>query len=121
MDFLRKFWDAATDENADAGKLDEGVRFPICNARNLANAFEKAGLANIETSNLDVVTTFKDYDDYWNPFLGGQGPAGSYLVSLDKVLQTGIKNNLRKRLPFEADGTIKLLARAIAVRANRKS
>lgn len=116
MDFLRIFWDAALDVDPNSHKLDEGIRFPICNAGKLSGTFQKAGLTNIETSNLDTYTVFKNFDDYWNPFLGGQGPAGSYLVSLDENLQDALKNNLFKRLPVEPDGSIRLLARAIAVR-----
>jgi SAM-dependent methyltransferase len=119
MDFLRIFWDAASEVDANARQLDEGVRFPICNASALETAFQKAGLTNVQTGDLDTLTVFKNFEDYWNPFLGGQGPAGSYLVSIDKNLQIGIKENLRKRLPAEADGSIKLLARAIAVRGRK--
>jgi hypothetical protein len=121
MDFLRIFWDTVSEADPDARKLDEGIRFPVCNAANLANAFQKAGLTTIETTNLNIWTIFKNFEDYWDPFLGGQGPAGSYLVSIDKDLQTGIRNNLLSRLPVEADGSIKLLARAIAVRGIRKT
>lgn len=116
MDFLRIFWDAASEVDPKSHELDEGLRFPICNAANLKDKFQKAGLVNVETSNLDAITVFKNFEDYWDPFLGGQGPAGSYLVSLDKKHQESLKNNLAKRLPVGKNGSIKLLARAIAVR-----
>ena len=80
MDFLRLFWDAASQINSDARKFDEGVRFPICNTENLRVAFQEADLVNIETSYLYVNTNFKNFADFWKPFLGGQGPAPSYLV-----------------------------------------
>jgi hypothetical protein len=48
--------------------------------------------------------------------LGGQGPAPSYLVSLSEDLQNELKNILRKKLPIHLDGSIRFLARAIAVR-----
>jgi len=120
MDFLRIFWDAASEVDVDAHQFDEGIRFPICNAQNLRHEFEQAGLTDIETSNLDAQTVFKNFEDYWNPFLGGQGPAGAYVVSLDKTLQNVLRNNLFKKLPIEHDGSIKLLARAIAVKGKRK-
>lgn len=119
MDFLRVFWDAAVDVDPNAYELDEGKRFPICNVNKLRDEFHRAGLANIETSNLDATTTFKDFDDYWNPFLGGQGPAGSYLLSLDAHRQDAIKRVVFKSLPIERNGSITLLARAIAVRGVR--
>ncbi len=120
MDFLRLFWDAAYEVNSDSNKLDEGVRFPICNSDNLKAAFQEAGLNDIETTTLDINTIFKNFDDYWNPFLGGQGPAPSYLATLSKDLQNKLKNIIYKKLSFGSDGSIKLLARAIGVRGTHK-
>lgn len=116
MEFLRYFWDAAISIDANAKSLDEGVRFPICNPDKLKNAFEEAGLSNVETTYLTVETIFKDFEDYWNPFLGGQGPAPSYLASQSSYIVGKIRFNLVERLPVEANGSIKLIARAIAVR-----
>ncbi|HEY9351119.1 MAG TPA: hypothetical protein VIP75_10535, partial [Acidothermales bacterium] len=56
------------------------------------------------------------FDDYWTPFLGGQGPAPTYTVSLDEERRAAVREALRARLPIEADGTIHLIARAWAVR-----
>jgi len=119
MDMLRFFWDAATEVDVDANRQDEGVRFPICDRVKLKDAFEQAGFAGIEMTSLDVNTVFKNFDDYWQPFLGGQGPAGSYIVSLNKKKRGEIKNKLLKRLPMEPDGSIRLVARAIAVRGTK--
>lgn len=116
MDFLRLFWDTACRVDVNAARLDEGIRFPICNADKLRSEFQQAGLTNIEISYLDIDTVFKDFKDYWNPFLGGQGPAPSYLASLDNPLQDKIKNTLIKELPVDSNGSMKLLARAIAIR-----
>ncbi|MCB0528728.1 MAG: class I SAM-dependent methyltransferase [Saprospiraceae bacterium] len=118
MDFLRLFWDAAGEIDMNASKLDEGNRFPICNADHLRKQFGQSGLTDIETTFLDINTVFRDFEDYWNPFLGGQGPAPGYLASLDDDLQERIKNRLHKKLQAGPDGSIKLLARAIAVRGN---
>ncbi len=116
MDFLRLFWDAAYQINPDSHKLDEGIRFPICNTDNLRSAFLEAGLSDIETTYLDINTIFRNFEDYWNPFLGGQGPAPSYLASLNEDLQEKLKNNIHRKLVIKSDGSIKLLARAIAIR-----
>jgi ubiquinone/menaquinone biosynthesis C-methylase UbiE len=116
MDFLRIFWDAAHETDGNAIRFDEGIRFPICNVENLKDAFEKAGLTNIETSYLDIDTVFKSFDDYWNPFMGGQGPAPGYLALLNNNLQNKIKNTLLKKLPIYQDGSITILARVIADR-----
>jgi SAM-dependent methyltransferase len=120
MDFLRYFWDAAYQIDSKSKKLDEGIRFPICNSNKLIEVFQEAGLVEIESSFLDTDTIFDDFDDYWNPFLGGQGPAPSYLASLSHELQKELKNKLRERLYCEPDGSIKLLGRAIAIKGKYK-
>ncbi|NNC95832.1 MAG: methyltransferase domain-containing protein, partial [Chitinophagales bacterium] len=117
MDFLRCFWDAAFQIDPHSQHLDEGKRFPICNADNLTHTFHEAGFDEVKTSFLDIDTTFKDFDDFWNPFLGGQGPAPSYLASLNSDLRKALKNNLKDKLHRETDGSIKLLGRAVVVKA----
>jgi len=115
MDLLRYFWDAAILINPNSRELDEGIRFPICNPDNLKTVFQQANLKDVEVTKLDITTHFKDFDNYWNPFLGGQGPAPSYLSSLTKDLQVKLKKEIHSKLPFEPNGSIKLLGRAIAV------
>lgn len=75
MEIMRRFWDAAKALDPGAAALDEGTRFPICAPAPLAALFRDAGLADVATLAIDVPTVFRDYDDYWSPFLGGQGPA----------------------------------------------
>ena len=82
MEFLRLFWDAAIEADPTSRSLDEGIRFPICNATVLEKTFLQAGLAKVSTTALDINTVFNDFDDYWLPFLGAQGPAPGYLTSL---------------------------------------
>lgn len=120
MEFLRHFWDAASQIDSNSHELDEGNRFRICNSDNLINVFENANLKEVESVKLDIDTVFKDFDDYWNPFLGLQGPAPSYLASLNKGLRQDLKNNIKERLQFESNGSIKLLGRAIAIRGKYK-
>jgi SAM-dependent methyltransferase len=116
MDLLRYFWDAAILIDPNSRELDEGARFPICNTANLKNIFQQADLNEVEVTKLDISTLFTDFDDYWNPFLGGQGPAPSYLTSLSKDLRVKLKNKIYDKLPIEPDGSIKLLGRAIVIK-----
>jgi len=116
MELLRYFFDAVVTLDRDAAAIDEGKRFPICRPDALAALFTSAGLRDVEARAIDVPTHFKDFDDYWKPFLGGQGPAPSYVVSLDYERQTILRDFIRGRLPKERDGSIKLIARAWAVR-----
>jgi hypothetical protein len=68
---------------------------------------------------IEVPTTFRDFDDYWSPFLGGQGPAPSYVASLDEDRRETLRERVRSVLPATADGSIPLTARAWAVRGSR--
>jgi SAM-dependent methyltransferase len=119
MEFMRYFWDAAVALDPEALMLDEGNRFPICNSEALASCFAEAGLSEIETRAIDVPTVFRDFDDYWLPFLGGQGPAPSYLASLSAERRERLREHLRTTLPVQPDGSINLIARAWAVRGIR--
>ncbi len=65
---------------------------------------------------LDVPTEFIDFDDYWTPFLGGQGPAPGYAMSLTEDHRRALHDLLHSRLATAADGSIRLTARAWAVR-----
>ncbi|MDQ6752135.1 MAG: class I SAM-dependent methyltransferase [Actinomycetota bacterium] len=115
MDLLRSFWDAATELDPDAGALDEGRRFPLCQPDPLLQLFRSAGLDGVYVHPIEVPTVFADFDDVWRPFLGGQGPAPGYCADLDPGRRRALRENLRARLPHEASGAIRLRARAWAV------
>jgi SAM-dependent methyltransferase len=116
MQLMRRFWDAAAALDPAARELDEGVRFPLCHADKLAALFTAAGLGGVVTTPIDVPTTFTDFDDYWSPFLGGQGPAPGYCMSLSEARRNALRDRLAEALPAAPDGTIRLTARAWAVR-----
>lgn len=116
MQLLRIFWDAAAELDAAAGELDEGRRFGMCRPEPLHELFVRAGLGAVETRAIDVVTRFEDFEDYWQPFLGGQGPAPGYAMSLDEKRRAALRERIRGRLPVERDGSIALTARAWAAR-----
>jgi hypothetical protein len=117
MELMRYFWDAAVALDPEAAKMDEGPRFPICRPEALKALFTRAGLGNVETTAIDVPTPFSSFEDYWRPFLGGQGPAPAYAMSLDELRRSRLRERLRERLPVQADGSISLIARAWAVKA----
>jgi SAM-dependent methyltransferase len=116
MQMMRHFWNAVTALDPAARDLDEGKRFPLCNPDPLRNLFHNAGLIQIEVHPIDICTDFKNFDDYWNPFLGGQGPAPGYAMSLNEEQRTRLRQRIYNSLPFALDGSIPLTARAWAVR-----
>jgi SAM-dependent methyltransferase len=119
MQLMRHFWEAAAALDPAAVELDEGRRFPLCQPERLAALFQGAGLEQVETRPIDVPTTFRDFDDYWQPFLGGQGPAPSYALALSEERRAALRERLRAALPTAPDGSIALVARAWAVRGAR--
>ncbi len=119
MQFLRLFWDVAVELDAAAVSLDEGVRFPLCRPDALVAAFQDVGLGGVQVVPIDIETPFANFDDVWDPFLGGQGPAPTYVASLDTQARTALRQRLRHRVPIRADGSIALRARAWAVRGVR--
>jgi SAM-dependent methyltransferase len=119
MQLMRRFWDAAVALDPAAGELDEGRRFPICEPESLLALFHEAGLTRTGCRVIDIPTVFRDFDDYWSPFLGGQGPAPGYCVSLPDAKREALRERLRVELPVAPDGGIHLMARAFAVRGIR--
>jgi SAM-dependent methyltransferase len=117
MELIRFFWDAAVELDPNAAKLDEGARFPLCRPDALEKLFTGAGLKGVEVKPLDIPTRFTNFDDYWQPFLGGQGPAPAYAMSLDEKARTRLRDRIRERLPTEANGSIPMIARVWAARA----
>ena len=65
---------------------------------------------------IDIPTPFASFDDYWQPFLSGQGPAPRYVMSLSSKRRAQLRIRLRQRLAASPDGTIELSARAWAVK-----
>lgn len=116
MELMQHFWAAAVELDPGAAPLDEGPRFPLCRPAALQSLFAGAGLADVETHGIDIDTPFTSFDDYWQPFLGGQGPGPAYAMSLDEAARARLRDRLRQRLPAGADGSIALAARAWAVR-----
>lgn len=114
MQFMRLFWDAAAARDPSAP--DEGSRFPICRPEPLKTLFDGAGLQAVAVRAVDIPTVFRDFDDFWNPFLGGQGPAPGYAMALPEDARSRLRKDLRARLPVAADGSIPLIARAWAAR-----
>jgi hypothetical protein len=116
MELMRIFWDAAVTLDPDAANLDQGTRFPLCHPQALAELFDSAGLRRVEVTAIDIATPFASFEDYWHPFLGGQGPAPAYAMALDESRRARLRDVIRERMPVGPDGSISLAARAWAVR-----
>lgn len=112
MEFLRYFWDAAVATDASARTLDEAERFPICEPEPLAELFADAGMRSVVVDSITVDTPFTGFDGYWTPFLRGQGPAPSYVASLQEARRHSLREELRSSIPHAPDRSIRLTAKA---------
>lgn len=117
MGLMRAFWTAATSLDPRAEDLTEDRRFPFCTPDRLTALAKDAGLARVKVAPVEVPTVFRDFDDYWRPFTLGTGPAPGYCTSLDEASRQRLKEKLEQSLPRGVDGSIRLKARAWAVKA----
>ena len=116
IEFLRRFWDEAVALDSAAFDLDEGHRFPLCQPETLKALVLGAGLRYITVGALEIQTRFRDFKDFWTPFLRGTGPAPAYVASLSQERRDLVHDRLARSLTVEADGSISLKARAWAMR-----
>jgi SAM-dependent methyltransferase len=93
---LTAFWSAvreldptADDESGLAGARDG----------HLADLFAQAGLGGIQATTLTVRARHAGFEEWWEPFTLGVGPAGAYLASLDPDRQAALRERCRQRLP----------------------
>jgi SAM-dependent methyltransferase len=112
MQMLRRFWDAAVALDPDAAPRDER-HMPLSAPGTLAELWRERGLRDVNEQQLTIEMGFGSFDDYWRPFLCGQGPAGTYVSSLRESAREALEATLRERL---GDGGFGLRAQAWAVR-----
>ena len=118
MQMLRFFWDEAVALDPGAEKRDER-HMKLTREGQLGEAWKKAGLANVQEQPLVINQTYSSFNDYWDSFLKGAGPAGAYAVSLPEDRREQLASRLRKRLlGGKSDGPFVLKARAWAVRGD---
>jgi SAM-dependent methyltransferase len=116
MQMLRVFWDEAVALAPDVAARDER-HMPLSRAGELSALWRAEGLQDVDEQPLTVALAFASFDDYWQPFIGGQGPAGAYVASLSDAGRRALESRLRGRLSSAGqDSAFTLPARAWAVR-----
>ncbi len=93
---LSLFWEAA--RQLDPGVDDESER---AGARegHLAELFRAAGLREVEESVLSVSVEHQSFEEWWEPFELGVGPAGAFVAALDEERQAELRELCRELLP----------------------
>jgi len=116
MEMLRVFWDEAVALTPTIDAKDER-RMRFCRQGELSALWRAHQLQAVSEEPITIETRFSSFDDYWSPFLEKQGPAGSYVASLNEADREKLRYRLRHRLIGDGtDRPIDLTARAWAVR-----
>ncbi len=116
MQMLRAFWDEAVAADPAAKARDER-HMPLCRHSQLSALWLAHGMLAVGERPLVIEQPFTSFDDYWTPFLGGQGPAGAYVAGLGTGARGALRDRLHRRLCGDgADGPFTLTARAWAVK-----
>jgi SAM-dependent methyltransferase len=107
---LSGFWAAARELDPD---VHDESGLPGARKGHLTELFEAVGLEGVEETSLSVRVEHPSFDEWWDPFTHGVGPAGAYLVSLDGDAQA----RLRRRCEAGwTEGTLTVTASAWAAR-----
>jgi SAM-dependent methyltransferase len=93
---LGLFWDTARE--LEPGVHDES-RMAGVREGHLAELFEAAGLREIEATVLSADLEHASFEDWWEPYTRGVGPAGEYVAGLDPGRQAELRERCRARLP----------------------
>src|SRR5207302_4103597 len=93
---LSVFWEAALE--LDGHVEDESQR---AGARegHLAQLFREAGLHRVEDGVLSIDVEHPSFEEWWEPFTLGVGPAGRYAARLDSRRRARLRDLCRERLP----------------------
>jgi SAM-dependent methyltransferase len=107
---------AAIDQRANALRAQNCMR-PMTRPGELAAAWQAAGLREVNETMLTIRMDFANFEDFWSPYLGGQGPGAAYVASLDADGVGRLQEHVRRAyLDGEADGPRSYAATAWAVR-----
>jgi SAM-dependent methyltransferase len=107
---LGRFWEPARELDPE---VDDESELAGTRRGHLAELLREAGLQKVEETVLSVSVEHATFDEWWEPFTSGVGPAGAYLAQLDQERQTRLRERCRDTFP---EGRHVLTARAWAAR-----
>jgi SAM-dependent methyltransferase len=93
---LSVFWDAARELDAD---VEDESELPGAREGHLGELLRAAGASQVRETALSVDVEHPSFEDWWDPFLLGVGPAGKYVTALDATQQPRLRDICRERLP----------------------
>ena len=93
---LAAFWQAVRD--LDPGAHDESG-LPGVREGHLTQLFGQVGLGVTQATALSVQVQYATFEDWWQPFTLGVGPAGAYVASLGAEHRAALRERCREKLP----------------------
>ncbi len=93
---LSPYWDAVRELDPD---VDDGSKLAGAREGHLTELFEAAGFREIEETHLAVSVEHPTFEEWWEPFTLGVGPAGAYVAGLDPERREHLRKRCRERLP----------------------
>ncbi len=93
---LSPFWEAARE--LDPEVADESLLAGSCDG-DLARLFADAGLREVDETALSVSVEHPTFEEWWEPFAFGVGPAGSYAAGLDEERRGHLREACARLLP----------------------
>jgi SAM-dependent methyltransferase len=93
---LSAFWDVARELDPD---VDDESRLVGAREGDLTGLFEAAGLRDVEETALSVNLEHPTFEEWWEPYTFGVGPAGAYVAKLDPERQARLREACRSALP----------------------
>ncbi|MGZ6546093.1 MAG: class I SAM-dependent methyltransferase [Actinomycetota bacterium] len=95
---ISAFWQAARELH---GHVEDESGLAGARAGHLTELFEAAGLRRIEEAELSACVDHASFDDWWEPFTFGVGPAGAYAQALGETELSALRERCRQLLPEE--------------------
>jgi SAM-dependent methyltransferase len=115
----RIFFDIAAMADPDGGGKARAEQFtrPLCRPGEMERAWRVAGFENVVQTTIMCRMEFANFDDYWQPYLGGQAGGAAYVATLTDQKRANLKEQLRLAyLDGEEDGPRSYAAIAWAVK-----
>jgi hypothetical protein len=107
---LSPFWDAARQLDPD---IDDESTLAGAREGHLAELFDAAGVREIAGGAISVDVEHATFDEWWEPYTLGVGPAGTHVAGLDEAERAELRERCRDLLP---DAPFTMQARAWAAR-----
>ena len=100
------FWRSARELDPAA---DNESALPGARDGDLARLFTEAGLSDVRVGTLSVSASYDSFEEWWEPYTTGVGPAGAYVATLDADHRTALRercHTLYPTAPFTITATV---------------